>query len=143
MKSQILVRVYREIMEDGRISQQRLAEKCRFSVGTINRAIQYGREHDHLEDKPDSIIITELGLNFLENFKVKNAIILAAGFGSRCVPLTYETPKGLLKVKGKPMMERQMEQLKEKGIEEIIIVVGYLKEAFDYLVDKIWSNACL
>jgi len=66
---------------------------------------------------------------------VQNAIILAAGFGSRCVPLTYETPKGLLAVHGKPMIERQIEQLLEKGIKEIIIVVGYQKEKFDYLVD--------
>lgn len=69
-------------------------------------------------------------------YKVDNAIILAAGFGSRFVPLTYETPKGLLEVKGTPMLERQIEQLIEKGINEIIIVVGYMKERFDYLIDK-------
>ncbi len=69
-------------------------------------------------------------------YKVDNAIILAAGFGSRFVPMTYETPKGLLKVYGKPMLENQIEQLLEKGIKEIIIVVGYMKEKFDYLIDK-------
>lgn len=68
--------------------------------------------------------------------KVDNAIILAAGFGSRFVPLTYEKPKGLLEVYGKPMLERQLEQLIEKGITEIYIVVGYKKEMFDYLIDK-------
>jgi CTP:phosphocholine cytidylyltransferase-like protein/thiamine kinase-like enzyme len=68
--------------------------------------------------------------------KVDNAIILAAGFGSRFVPLTFELPKGLLPVKGVPMIERQIQQLIEKGITEIIIVVGYLKEKFDYLIDK-------
>lgn len=72
----------------------------------------------------------------MRKIKVDNAIILAAGFGSRCVPLTYETPKGLLEVNGKPMLERQIEQVLEKGIEEIIIVVGYMKERFDYLIDK-------
>ncbi|NLA73501.1 MAG: NTP transferase domain-containing protein, partial [Clostridiales bacterium] len=72
----------------------------------------------------------------MRQIKVDNAIILAAGFGSRFVPLTYETPKGLLEVKGKPMLERQIEQVLEKGIEEIIIVVGYMKERFDYLIDK-------
>lgn len=72
----------------------------------------------------------------MRRIKVDNAIILAAGFGSRFVPLTYETPKGLLEVKGKPMLERQIEQVLEKGIEEIIIVVGYMKERFDYLIDK-------
>ena len=65
-----------------------------------------------------------------------NAIILAAGFGSRFVPITYEVPKGLVSVRGEPLLERQIRQLKEKGIHEIIIVVGYLKEKFDYLIDK-------
>ncbi len=68
--------------------------------------------------------------------RVDNAIILAAGFGSRFVPLTLETPKGLLKVKGKPMLERQIEQLLEQGVTEIIIVTGYMKEKFEYLQGK-------
>jgi CTP:phosphocholine cytidylyltransferase-like protein/thiamine kinase-like enzyme len=69
-------------------------------------------------------------------FKVDNAVILAAGFGSRFVPITYELPKGLIPVKGEPLLERQIRQLKGEGIDEIVIVVGYLKEKFDYLVDK-------
>jgi CTP:phosphocholine cytidylyltransferase-like protein/thiamine kinase-like enzyme len=68
--------------------------------------------------------------------KVDNAIILAAGFGSRFVPLTFELPKGLIPVRGTPMLERQIQQLQEKDINDIIIVVGYLKEKFDYLIDK-------
>jgi CTP:phosphocholine cytidylyltransferase-like protein len=69
-------------------------------------------------------------------FKVDNAIILAAGFGSRFVPITYELPKGLVPVRGEVLLERQIKQLKEKGINEIYIVVGYLKEKFEYLIDK-------
>jgi len=72
----------------------------------------------------------------MKKVKVDNAIILAAGFGSRFVPITYELPKGLVSVKGEPMIERQIRQLLEKDIREIIIVVGYLKEKFDYLIDK-------
>ena len=68
--------------------------------------------------------------------KVDNAIILADGYGSRFVPLTYDLPKGLISVNGEPMIERQISQLKEKNINEIIIIVGYLKEKFDYLIDK-------
>ena len=68
--------------------------------------------------------------------KVDNAIILSAGFGSRFLPITYELPKGLIPVRGEPMIERQIKQLKEKNIHEIIIVVGYLKEKFEYLIDK-------
>jgi len=72
----------------------------------------------------------------MDSFKVDNAIILAAGFGSRFVPITYDLPKGLVPVRGEPLLERQIRQLKEKGINDIVIVVGYLKEKFDYLIDK-------
>lgn len=65
-----------------------------------------------------------------------NAIILAAGMGTRLRPLTNDTPKALVKVKGQPIIERQIEYLKEIGLREIIIVTGYLHEKFDYLSDK-------
>lgn len=65
-----------------------------------------------------------------------NAIILAAGLGSRLRPLTLETPKSQIKVNGVPMIERQIEFLKEKGINEIIVVTGYLHHKFNYLKDK-------
>jgi CTP:phosphocholine cytidylyltransferase-like protein len=64
------------------------------------------------------------------------AIILAAGMGTRLRPLTDNTPKSLIKVQGQPMLERQVQFLKEKGIEEIIVVTGYLKEKFEYLKEK-------
>ncbi len=64
------------------------------------------------------------------------AIILAAGMGSRLRPLTLETPKPLLVVNGEPMIERQIKFLKQKNINEIIIVTGYLANKFDYLVAK-------
>ena len=67
---------------------------------------------------------------------VKNAIILAAGLGSRMAPLTHQTPKGLIPVKGTPMVERIIEQLHEVGIKEIIVVTGHLASNFDYLVSK-------
>lgn len=80
--------------------------------------------------------ITENGKEKLNEYRVDNAIILAAGMATRFVPLSYEIPKGLLKVKGIPLIERQILQLKERGIDKIIIVVGYMKECFEYLKDK-------
>lgn len=64
------------------------------------------------------------------------AILLAAGMGTRLRPLTLTTPKSLVEVNGKPMLERQIEYLQEVGVQEIIVVTGYLAEKFDYLVDK-------
>lgn len=66
----------------------------------------------------------------------RNAIILAAGKSSRFAPFTYEKPKGLFRVKGEILIERQIEQLREAGVEEIIVVVGYMKEKFFYLETK-------
>ena len=64
------------------------------------------------------------------------AILLAAGMGTRLRPLTLETPKSLIEINGKPLLERQVEFLKEKGINEIIVVTGYLNEKFEYLKEK-------
>ncbi|KGM96555.1 CTP--phosphocholine cytidylyltransferase [Clostridium botulinum] len=64
------------------------------------------------------------------------AIILAAGKGTRLRPLTENIPKPLVKVNGKPIIERQIECLIEKGIQEIIIVTGYLAEQFNYIQKK-------
>ena len=65
-----------------------------------------------------------------------NAIIMAAGTASRFVPLSEETPKGLLEVRGEILIERQIRQLREAGVEDITIVLGYKAELFQYLHDK-------
>lgn len=67
---------------------------------------------------------------------VDNAIIMAAGMSSRFAPLSYERPKALIPVKGETLIERQIRQLHERGITDIIVVVGYLKEKFYYLREK-------
>ena len=62
---------------------------------------------------------------------------MAAGTASRFAPLSYEKPKGLLKVKGEILIERQIRQLQEAGISDIVIVVGYMAEKFMYLSNKL------
>ena len=64
------------------------------------------------------------------------AILLAAGMGTRLRPLTIDTPKSLISVNGKPMLETQIQFLKEKGIDDIIVVTGYLSEKFEYIKEK-------
>ena len=61
---------------------------------------------------------------------------MAAGTSSRFVPLSVERPKGLVEVKGEILIERQIRQLKEAGITDITLVVGYKAEMFAYLRDK-------
>lgn len=68
--------------------------------------------------------------------KVDNAIIMAAGTASRFAPLSYEKPKALIEVRGEVLIERQIRQLREAGVDEIIIVTGYMAEQFEYLKDQ-------
>ena len=72
----------------------------------------------------------------LEPYKVKRAIFLAAGFGSRLVPITLNTPKPLVMVHGKKIIETLLDAVVASGIQEIIIVRGYLKDQFDVLLKK-------
>lgn len=80
-------------------------------------------------------VYSKLVLDYLDT-KVDNAIIMAAGRGSRLSPFTNHTHKALIKVNGQPMIESSIEALISQGITNITIVVGYLKEQFEYLKDK-------
>lgn len=113
-------------------SQRELASLCDLSLGSVNKELKL------LKDKllVENYSVTELGKKELDKYKVDNAIIMAAGLSSRFAPLSYEFPKGLLEVKGERLIERQIKQLREAGIEEIVVVVGYMQEKFFYLEDK-------
>ena len=80
--------------------------------------------------------ITPQGLQALEPYRVRNAVILAAGSATRFIPLSLEQPKGLYEVKGEKLIERQIQQLREAGITDITVVLGYKKEMFSYLREK-------
>lgn len=69
-------------------------------------------------------------------YRVDNAIIMAAGESRRCRPLSQILPKGLFKIKGEVLIEREIRQLQEAGISNIIVVVGYKAELFEYLSQK-------
>lgn len=115
------------------INQRILAESCGYSLGVVNRSIKHLIEEGYLNT---GIRLTGKAVCEFENKAPRNAIILAAGFGMRMVPINTETPKGLLEVSGEPLIERTIIQLHEVGISEIYVVVGFMKEKYEYLIDK-------
>ena len=130
MNRQVLI--LRNYLETPDSSQREIAGRLGLSLGTVNTLIRECAEAGYLDGKT----VTEKGLSFLKPYRVERALIFAAGFGSRFVPITYETPKGLVEVYGEPMLERQIRQLHEAGVTDITIMVGYMKEKFEYLIDK-------
>lgn len=80
--------------------------------------------------------VTDSGYEALSPYKVDNAIIMAAGRSRRCMPLSNYLPKGLFEIKGDTMVERQIKQLHDAGIKQIILVVGYLKEKYYEMAKK-------
>ena len=85
---------------------------------------------------PISGELTPAGERALEPYRVESAVILAAGSATRFIPLSLEQPKGLYEVRGERLIERQIQQLREAGIEEITVVLGYKKDMFAYLSEK-------
>ena len=131
--------ICRNIMEKPDITQRELAKALDVSLGTVNHLMKECISNGLLApDQQNSgrHVLMPAGEEYMKPYKVDGAIILAAGFGSRFVPLTFEMPKGLLEVFGERMIERQIKQLHEAGVYDITIVVGYLKEKFEYLIDK-------
>ena len=120
------------IKKHGILSCRKLSALSELSLGFISKTLK----EFSAEGWVDKDGITPLGLEALLPYKVDNAVIMAAGLSSRFVPLSLEKPKGLLIVKNEVLIERQIEQLQEAGIREIVLVLGYKKEAFFYLEDK-------
>lgn len=118
--------------EKERLSQRGFSKKTGLSVGTINATIMQLEEKGLLADG----MITQAGLEALEPYRVKRAIFIAAGFGSRMVPITLNTPKPLVRVKGERIIDSILDAVVAAGIEDIVIVRGYLSEQFDQLLYK-------
>ncbi len=114
------------------LTQRKLEERTGYSLGSINRVIKELTELGFAKNGS----ITDSGLNALEPYRAKRAIFVAAGFGSRLVPITFNTPKPLVRVHGVRLIDRLIDACLEAGIQDIYIVRGYLSELFDQLLYK-------
>lgn len=125
--------ILRTLCEKEITNQRAIAKLTGFSLGKVNKSINTMKENDFLdaELKPG-----KKAIDLMNSYKPDSAIILAAGFGLRLVPLCRDIPKGILDVKGEVLIERLISQLNQVGIKKIYIVVGYMKEKFEYLIDK-------
>ena len=115
-----------------KLSQREISKNTSLSLGTVNNVIKELEKLSYIHSNE----ITDSGLKIMGNYKVKRAIIIAAGFGSRMVPITLNTPKPLVRVKGQRIIDSCLDGLQEAGIEEVYVVRGYLKEQFDQLLYK-------
>ena len=115
------------------INQRILAEVSGHSLGVVNRSLKELIKAGYLNE---AISPTAKAVAEYKNKTPKRAIVLAAGFGMRMVPINTEMPKGLLEVNGEPLIERIIKQLHEVGIQEIYVIVGFMKEKYEYLMDE-------
>ena len=119
--------------DKGYINQRIISDDLNLSLGKVNRLLNdlnkldFLNKHNYLTDKARQLI---------ECNRPKRAIILAAGNGLRMIPINHDVSKALLNVKGEILIERIIKQLLEIGIKEIYIVIGFMKEEFEYLIDK-------
>ena len=118
--------------EKGTLSQRQLGEKSGHSLGTVNRVMQELTELQYVTEGE----ITGAGISALEPYRAKRAIFIAAGFGSRLVPITFNTPKPLVRVHGQRIIDGLIDACLDAGNNEIYIVRGYLAEQFDQLLYK-------
>lgn len=114
-------------------TQRVIANKFNFSLGLVNKCIKDLKEKGYINDENS---LSESGINLIKSKKPANAIILAAGYGMRMIPINSQLPKPLLTVKGEVLIERLIRQLNEKGVTDITVICGFMKERFEYLIDE-------
>ena len=125
--------VLKQIIHRNTTNQRELSRVTGYSLGRINKSIAILKNNWYLDSQ---LKLTKKADELVVSMKPKSAIILAAGYGLRMIPLCRDIPKALLEVNGSPLIERLIEQLHEADIYDISVVVGYKKEQFEYLIDK-------
>lgn len=133
IESDILI----SLKKDKFVNQRYLSKITGYSLGTVNQALNNLTNNNYFTN---SFQLTNKAFKLFEHCKANKAVILAAGVGIRAVPINKETPKAFLEINGEKLIERQIKQLHEAKINDIYIVVGYMKETFEYLIDDFNVN---
>ena len=132
-----LTRIEKEIIlyltEHEFSSQRHLAKEIECSLGMINQAL---KKLQQLEFVGNYNRLTHKAKELVAQNSPERAIILAAGPGMRMAPINTEVSKGMLEIKDEVLIERTIRQIQEKGVYDITIVVGFMKEEYEYLIDK-------
>lgn len=121
------------LIHSGASSQRLIAEKLHLSVGTVNKALRSLTAKNILKE---DMTLTPHAWCQMESCRVKNALILVAGINLKYVTDQKSTPAALIEINGETLVERTIRQLKEAGVQDISIVVGYMKEAFAHLMEQ-------
>ena len=121
------------IRKNPKVNQREIANQSGYSLGFVNRVVKELQEEKWLSPTGE---LSEKAKAFIKENQPQRAIILAAGFGMRMVPINTEIPKGLMEVKGEVLIERMIRHLHEVGITDIQVVVGFMKERYEYLIDE-------
>lgn len=114
-------------------TQRQLSNLLGFSLGKVNQAVKQLKAKSIIDDADQ---LTKQGQVMIKACQPQHAVILAAGYGMRMVPINTEQPKGLLEVHHQTLMERLIQQLHAVGIKQIDVVVGFMKEHFEFLSDQ-------
>ncbi len=125
--------ILKVLLQSSSVSQKKISEKCGVSVGAVNSALKNLKKYDFLDNE---CRLTPTAQKHVKKNAPVNAIILAAGFGMRMIPINKDVPKALIEVHGEPLIERVIRQLHDRGVKKVFVVVGFMKERFEYLIDK-------
>ena len=126
----------RTFFENKDTTEEYISKTFVVDIAKVYKAIEEAINDGLLNKNNDKIVVTDKGKEYLSKYKVDKAVILACGLGKRLGELTKDLPKCFLFINGERLIERQIGQLKEAGIDDITIMVGYLSDEFKYLVEK-------
>lgn len=120
----------------GTYSLRSLCDKLKLSAGVIGESLNTVKGEGLVSESGGKLTLTEAGFEALEPYRVKKAVVMAAGFGSRMMPATADRPKPLVTVNGVRILDTLLDALVGVGITDITVVRGYKKERFDDLLTK-------